>query len=164
MQVIKEGGRRLLETDPETACVVAEMLGDPRRRGLDAVRDLSVKFDDWSPASFDRTEREIAGAIAQCSDEFVRDTDFCQGNVRRVAEAQLQPLRPLEIESRPGVWLGHRYLLVRTVGSYVPGGRYPMFGSAQMSIIPAKVAGVKTVVACTSPVKGAGYYPARSMP
>jgi sulfopropanediol 3-dehydrogenase len=72
----------------------------------------------------------------------------------------MKTLRPLELESRPGVWLGHRHIPVRSVGSYVPGGRYPMFGSAQMSIIPAKVAGVSTVVACTPPVKGAGYYPA----
>jgi sulfopropanediol 3-dehydrogenase len=80
--------------------------------------------------------------------------------VRRFAEAQLKTLLPLEVESRPGVWLGHRHIPVRSVGSYVPGGRYPMFGSAQMSIIPAKVAGVRTVVGCTPPVKGAGYYPA----
>jgi sulfopropanediol 3-dehydrogenase len=80
--------------------------------------------------------------------------------VRRFAEAQLTTMRPMETELHPGVWLGHRHIPVRSVGSYVPGGRYPMFGSAQMSIIPAKVAGVSTVVGCTPPVKGAGYYPA----
>src|SRR4029079_15456509 len=76
------------------------------------------------------------------------------------AQAQLETMRPLEVAIRPGVWLGHRHIPVRSVGSYVPGGRYPMFGSAQMSIIPAKVAGVATGVACTPPVKGAGWYPA----
>src|SRR5438309_6959579 len=67
---------------------------------------------------------------------------------------------PLEMNIRPGVTLGHKHIPVGSVGSYIPGGRYPMFGSAQMSIIPAKVAGVKTVIACTPPVKGSGYYPA----
>ncbi len=160
MKVIKEGGHRLFETDPETARYVAEMLADLRRRGLDAVRDLSRKFDDWAPTSFELTATQIDEAIAQCPEQLIRDTEFCQGNVRRFAEAQLKTLAPLEVESRPGVWLGHRHIPVRNVGSYVPGGRYPMFGSAQMSIIPAKVAGVKTVVACTPPVKGSGYYPA----
>ena len=76
------------------------------------------------------------------------------------AEAQFATMKHLDIEIRPGVILGHKHIPVNSVGSYVPGGRYPMFGSAQMSIIPAKVAGVKTVVGCTPPVKGEGYYPA----
>jgi sulfopropanediol 3-dehydrogenase len=80
--------------------------------------------------------------------------------VRAFAQAQLGTMHPLEVETRPGVWLGHKHIPVGVVGSYVPGGRYPMFGSAQMSIIPAKVAGVKTVVACTPPVAGGGYFPA----
>jgi sulfopropanediol 3-dehydrogenase len=80
--------------------------------------------------------------------------------VRRFAQAQLETMLPLEVEVSPGVVLGHKHIPVRAVGSYIPGGRYPMFGSAQMSIIPAKVAGVRHVVACTPPVKGQGYYPA----
>jgi len=160
MKVIKEGGHRLFETDPETVRYVSEMLEDLRRRGLDAVRDLSSKFDGWAPANFELSAPQIDEAVAQCPEQLLRDTEFCQGNVRRFAEAQLATLHPLEIESRPGVWLGHRHIPVRSVGSYVPGGRYPMFGSAQMSIIPAKVAGVETVVACTPPVKGAGCFPA----
>jgi sulfopropanediol 3-dehydrogenase len=160
MKIIKEGGHRLFETDPETVRYVSEMLQSLRTRGLDAVREYSAKFDGWSPTSFELTPQQIDAAVGQCSAQLVRDTEFCQGNVRRFAEAQLRTLLPLEIESRPGVWLGHRHIPVRNVGSYVPGGRFPMFGSAQMSIIPAKVAGVKTVVACTPPVKGAGYYPA----
>jgi sulfopropanediol 3-dehydrogenase len=136
------------------------MLEELRRRGLDAVRDFSRRFDGWEPASFELSEAEIATAISRCPEQLVQDTEYCQGNVRRFAQAQLQTFRPLEVESRPGVWLGHRHIPVRGVGSYVPGGRYPMFGSAQMSIIPAKVAGVDTVVACTPPVKEGGYYPA----
>ena len=160
MKIIKEGGHRLFETDPETAKYVGDMLAQLRTRGMDAVREFSARFDDWSPASFELTPAQIEAAIAQCPEQLVNDTDFCQGNVRRFAEAQMRTLAALEIESRPGVWLGHKHIPVRCVGSYVPGGRYPMFGSAQMSIIPAKVAGVKTIVGCTPPVKGAGYYPA----
>lgn len=160
MKIIKEGGHRLFETDPETVKYVTEMLAQLHRRGMDAVREYSRTFDDWSPSNFELSEQQIAEAIGQCSEQLIRDTEYCQDNVRRFAQAQLQTLQPLEIESRPGVWLGHRHIPVRRVGSYVPGGRYPMFGSAQMSIIPAKVAGVESVVACTPPVKGAGYYPA----
>lgn len=160
MKIIKEGGHRLFETDPATVSYVADMLDQLRRRGMDAVREFSGKFDEWSPPNFELSEKEITAAIAQCPEQLIRDTEFCQGNVRRFAEAQMETLRPLELESRPGVWLGHRHIPVRSAGSYVPGGRYPMFGSAQMSIIPAKVAGVSTVIACTPPVKGAGYYPA----
>jgi sulfopropanediol 3-dehydrogenase len=160
MKTIKEGGHRLFEADPETSRVVSEMLEQLRRRGLDAVREYSRKFDDWAPASFELTPAQIEAAIAQCPPQLIKDTEFCQANVRRFARAQLRTLRPLEVQLRPGVWLGHRHIPVRSVGSYVPGGRYPMFGSAQMSIIPAKVAGVETVVGCTPPVKGAGWYPA----
>jgi sulfopropanediol 3-dehydrogenase len=160
MKVIKEGGHRLFETDPETVRYVADMLDALRRRGMDAVREFSARFDEWSPKCFELSAKEIDEAVQQCSEQLRRDTEFCQGNVRRFAEAQMKTLRPLEVESRPGVWLGHKHIPVRGVGSYVPGGRYPMFGSAQMSIIPAKVAGVKTVVGCTPPVKGSGYYPA----
>ncbi len=160
MKVLKEGGHRLFETDPETARYVAEMLAQLRRDGLKAVRAMSAKFDDWSPKSFELSEKQIAAAVAECSPQLRKDTDFCQGNVRRFAQAQLKMFKPLEVESPKGVWLGHKHIPVNAVGSYVPGGRYPMFGSAQMSIIPAKVAGVKTVVACTPPVKGSGYYPA----
>ena len=160
MKVIKEGGHRRFETDPETIKYVAEMLDQLRRGRMEAVRMLSEKFDAWSPGNFELSAAQIDQAIAQCPEQLIRDTRFCQDNVRRFAEAQLETLRPLEIESRPGVWLGHRHIPVQSVGSYVPGGRYPMFGSAQMSIIPAKVAGVKTVVACTPPVKDGGYFPA----
>ncbi len=160
MKMFKEGGHRLFEKDPETSRVVSEMLLDLEKNGLDAVRRYSRKFDDWDPASFELSERQIADAIASLDPQVVQDTDFCQANVRRFAEAQLKTLQPLEVEIRPGVTLGHRHIPVNSVGSYIPGGRYPMFGSAQMSIIPAKVAGVDHVYAFTPPVKGEGYYPA----
>ncbi len=160
MRILKEGGHCLFEKDQQTAAVVSEMLLELERNGMDAVRNYSRKLDDWNPASFELTPVQVAEAIAQLPPQAIADTDFCQGNVRRFAEAQLKTLLPLEVELRPGVWLGHKHIPASAVGSYIPGGRYPMFGSAQMSIIPAKVAGVETVVACTPPVKGQGYYPA----
>ncbi len=160
MQIIKDGGHRLFEEDEETTRYVAELLRDLRARGIDAVREYSGKFDDWTPPDFELSLSEIDDAIGRCSDQLIADTTFCQGNVRAFAEAQLTTMLPLETEIRPGVVLGHRHIPVRCVGSYIPGGRYPMFGSAQMSIIPAKVAGVDTVIGCTPPVRGEGYFPA----
>lgn len=160
MKIIKEGGHRLFETDPETSRYVADLLAELRRNGLSAVREMSRKFDHWEPPSFELTEAQIRAAITECPEQLIRDTAVCQDNVRRFARAQLQTFQPLEVESQPGVWLGHRHIPVQGVGSYVPGGRYPMFGSAQMSIIPAKVAGVTTVIGCTPPMREGGYYPA----
>ena len=160
MKIIKPGKRRLFEGDPETARVVSEMLRELERDGMAAVRRYSEKFDGWAPDNFELSAPQIASIADSLPEQLKRDTEYCQGNVRRFAQAQLQTLRPLEVEIRPGVWLGHKHIPVNAVGSYIPGGRYPMFGSAQMSIIPAKVAGVKTVVACTPPVKGEGYFPA----
>ena len=160
MKIVKDGGHRLFEQDPETAGVVSAMLLDLEKHGLDAVRRYSEKFDRWSPASFELTPDEIRAATARLDPQVVADTRYCQGNVRAFAEAQRTTLLPLEVEIRPGVILGHKHVPVGSVGSYIPGGRYPMFGSAQMSIIPAKVAGVRQVTACTPPVPGGGYFPA----
>lgn len=160
MKKLKQGIQRLFETDLETAAVVSRMLIELERDGMDAVRRYSRQFDDWNPFSFRLTTAEIDAAIARVPEQAIRDTDYCQSNVRRFAQAQMGTMLPLEVESQPGVILGHRHIPVRSVGSYIPGGRYPMFGSAQMSIIPARVAGVKEIVACTPPVKGSGWYPA----
>lgn len=160
MKIYKSGDHRLFESDPETTRVVSEMLLDLERNGMDAVRRYSKKFDDWNPDNFELNDTQIARAINEVDQQVIEDTDFCQANVRYFAEAQLKTLLPLEIETHKGIILGHRHIPVKSVGSYIPGGRYPMFGSAQMSIIPAKVAGVKNVFAFTPPVKGIGYYPA----
>ncbi|MBM4039075.1 MAG: histidinol dehydrogenase [Planctomycetes bacterium] len=160
MKTIKSGGHTLLQQDAETTRIVSEMLRDIERGGMDAVRKLSKRLDDWDPPSFELGKPEVEEAVAKLSEEAIRDTAYCQANVRAFAEAQLATLLPLEVEVRPGVVLGHKHIPVNSVGCYVPGGRYPMFGSAQMSIIPAKVAGVRSVAACTPPVKGQGYYPA----
>jgi sulfopropanediol 3-dehydrogenase len=160
MRIVKNGGHRLFEEDRETSAIVSEMLFNLEKNGMDAVRMYSEKFDGWNPASFELSGEEIDKAISELDKQVVLDTDYCQDNVRRFAREQLKTMLPLEVETRPGVVLGHKHIPVGAVGSYIPGGRYPMFGSAQMSIIPAKVAGVKTVLACTPPVKGLGYYPA----
>mgnify|MGYP001065652646 CR=1 FL=1 len=160
MRIFKNGGHRLFENDSETSKVVSEMLIELEKKGMDAVRKYSSQFDDWNPESFELGEEQVRRAINELDPQIIKDTDFCQENVRSFARAQLNTLLPLEIETRKGVILGHRHIPVKSVGSYIPGGRYPMFGSAQMSIIPAKVAGVKTVLAFTPPVKGRGYYPA----
>ncbi len=160
MKVIKAGGHRLFEHDVETAATVSGMLLDLEKNGMDAVRKYSQKFDDWNPKSFRIDPGQIDRAIQEVSQAAIDDTDFCQQNVRTFAQAQMKTLLPLEVNIRPGVTLGHRHIPVNAVGSYIPGGRYPMFGSAQMSIIPAKVAGVKHITACTLPVRGKGYFPA----
>lgn len=159
MKIIKHGGHRLFENDQDTSRIVSEMLLDLERHGLDAVRKYSEKFDGWNPPSFELSAAEITAARERVEEEVIRDTEFCQANVRQFAAAQRTTLLPLEVQIRPGVILGHKHIPVGCVGSYIPGGRYPMFGSAQMSIIPAKVAGVKTVLACTPPVRGEGYFP-----
>lgn len=160
MKVMKAGGHRLFEQDAETAATVSAMLLDLEKNGMDAVRKCSQKFDDWNPASFRLNASQVEQTIAEVPQQAIEDTDYCQQNVRTFAEAQLKTMLPLEINIRPGVTLGHRHIPMNAVGSYIPGGRYPMFGSAQMSIIPAKVAGVRHVTACTPPVRGKGYYPA----
>jgi sulfopropanediol 3-dehydrogenase len=160
MRIVKSGGHRLFETDEELSKVVSGMLSEIERDGMDAVRRFSRKFDDWNPPSFELNDRQVTDAIAELPQQIIQDTEFCQANVRRFAEAQLQTLQPLEVEARPGVVLGHRHIPVNAVGSYIPGGRYPIFASAQMSIIPARVAGVGNIVACTPPIQGRGGYPA----
>jgi sulfopropanediol 3-dehydrogenase len=160
VKVLKKGGHRLFETDPEINRYVGKMLSDLEKNGMEAVRRYSRQLDDWDREDFELSETQIAEAVSRCSDQLIEDTDCCQANVRAFAEAQLKTLQPLEVEIRPGIVLGHKHIPVNSVGSYIPGGRYPMFGSAQMSIIPAKVAGVGTVIACTPPVKGEGYFPA----
>ena len=160
MKIFKEGGHRLFEKDPETVKVVSEILLDLEKNGMDAVRRYSRKFDDWDPPDFELDEKQINEAISGLDPQVVEDTAFCKANVQQFAEAQLATLQPLEVEIRPGVVLGHRHIPMKSVGSYIPGGRYPMFGSALMSIVPAKVAGVDNVYAFTPPIKGQGYFPA----
>ncbi|MDD3997901.1 MAG: histidinol dehydrogenase [Sphaerochaetaceae bacterium] len=151
MKILKSGGHRIFEKDDQTSAVVSRMLSELEKNGMDAVRKFSRELDQWDPPSFELSEKEIEEAKSMCDEQLRSDTEFCQNNVRSFAKAQLATMAPLEVETMPGVILGHKHIPVSSVGSYIPGGRYPMFGSAQMSIIPAKVAGVEHVVACTPP-------------
>ena len=124
-----------------------------------AIRDLSKKFDNWSPADFKLSAQEIERAITQVPKRDLDDVKFAQAQVRNFAQKQRETMHDLEVETLPGVVLGHRHILVNAIGCYVPGGRYPMVASAHMSIVTAKVAGVKRIIACAPPFKG-GPHPA----
>jgi sulfopropanediol 3-dehydrogenase len=130
------------------------IVADIRSRGEAAVREYAETFDRWSPESFQLGEEEIAGVIATLPQRVIDDIVFVQAQVRRFAEAQRDSLTDIEIETLPGVRLGHRHVPVQAAGSYIPGGKYPLTASAHMTIITAKVAGVPRVVACTPPIKG----------
>jgi sulfopropanediol 3-dehydrogenase len=124
-----------------------------------AVRALSERFDKWSPPSFKLNEGEIARAMAKVPKRDLADIKFAQTQVRNFAQKQKDTMHDLEVETLPGVVLGHRHIPVDSIGCYVPGGRYPMVASAHMSIVTARVAGVKRIVACAPPFQG-GPHPA----
>ncbi|MEQ8654462.1 MAG: histidinol dehydrogenase [Kiloniellales bacterium] len=147
------------EANAKVRASVESILDDIRTRGDAAVRELSEKFDSWSPQSFRLSEEEIAKAMAQMSRRDLDDIRFAQAQVRNFAMKQKECLRDLEVETLPGVVLGHKNIPVNSVGCYVPGGKYPMIASAHMSVVTAKVAGVKRIVASAPPFKG-GAHPA----
>src|SRR5471032_2033869 len=120
-----------------------------------AIRKLSEKFDKWSPNDFKLSPQEIERAIAQVRKRDIEDIKFAQAQVRNFAQKQRDSMLDLEVETLPGVVLGHRHIPVNSIGCYVPGGRYPMVASAHMSIVTAKVSGVKRIAACAPPFKGA---------
>ena len=124
-----------------------------------AVRSLSQQFDNWSPPSFKLRADEIERAIGEVRKRDLDDIKFAQAQVRNFAQKQKETLRDLEVDTLPGVVLGHRHIPVNSIGCYVPGGRYPMVASAHMSIVTARVAGVKRITACAPPYRG-GRHPA----
>ncbi len=134
--------------------IVTGILADVQARGDAAVRDLSKKFDKFEAQSFRMTAAEIQACVDACSEETINDIKFAQTQIRRFAEAQKAALKDIEIETIPGVKLGHKNIPVNNVGCYIPGGRYPMVASAHMSVLTARVAGCKRVIACTPPTNG----------
>src|SRR6187549_1339774 len=138
---------------------VESILAQVEERKDAAIRDFSRKFDKWSPKDFRLTPQEIERAIAQVPKRDLDDIKFAQAQVRNFAQKQRETMHDLEVETLPGVVLGHRHIPVNSIGCYVPGGRYPMVASAHMSIVTAKVAGVKRIIACAPPFKG-GPHPA----
>jgi sulfopropanediol 3-dehydrogenase len=145
--------------DAKVRETVEDILAQVETGGDAAVRKLSEEFDKWSPASFRLTESEVECAMGQVRKRDLDDIKFAQAQVRNFAEKQLATMRDLDIETLPGVVLGHRHIALNSIGCYVPGGRYPMVASAHMSIVTARVAGVKRIIACAPPFRG-GPHPA----
>ena len=148
---IKSPSRDQVSDNKPVETLVSEILKNVRERGDAAVREYSEKFDKSTLDVFEVTESEREAALRELAPQTRQDTEFAIANVRRFAEAQLGTILPLEIETLPGVHLGHRVIPIERVGCYVPGGRYPLLSAPIMTIVPAKVAGVDEVIACLPP-------------
>tara|TARA_R110002124_G_scaffold49687_3_gene145409 strand:+ start:3315 stop:4634 length:1320 start_codon:yes stop_codon:yes gene_type:complete len=140
--------------DAKVRSVVEAALSDIEQRGDVAVREMSEKFDKYSPTSFKLSQSEIEALMARISKRDMEDLKFAQAQVRNFAQAQRDSMLDIEIETLPGVILGHKNIPVQSVGCYVPGGKFPMVASAHMSVATASVAGVPRIIAATPPFKG----------
>lgn len=140
--------------DARVRSTVEGIMSDVKKRGDAAVRDLSAQFDKWSPASFKLSPSDIEAIMAKVKPETIADIKFAQAQIRNFAQHQRAAIKDIEVETLPGVKLGHKNIPVDSVGCYVPGGRYPMVASAHMSIVTARTAGVRRVIACTPPNQG----------
>jgi sulfopropanediol 3-dehydrogenase len=129
------------EDDAKVRATVEGILTDIEARGDAAVRELSEKFDGYAPTAFRLSDSEIEAAMQKVSDREMADIRFAQDQIRRFAEVQKSSMTDVEVETLPGVVLGHKNIPVNSVGCYVPGGKFPMVASAHMSVITAKVAG-----------------------
>lgn len=153
---LKEGlSQEAKETaDAKVRKTVETILEDIKARGDDALSEYSAKFDQWSPEKFQLTRDEIDACYKQVTEQNIEDIKFAQAQIRKFAEIQKSALKDVEEETFPGVTLGHKNIPVNSVGCYVPGGKYPMVASAHMSVVTAKVAGVKRIIACAPPYNG----------
>lgn len=133
---------------------VGKIIKDIEENGDLAVRKYAASFDSWPPDAFRLTNDQIKEIVQRTPQQVIQDILFAQKQIRFFAEQQLASISDIEIETLPGVFLGHKNIPVNSVGCYIPGGRYPMVASAHMSILTAKVAGVKRVIACTPPING----------
>jgi sulfopropanediol 3-dehydrogenase len=143
------------ENNQQVRNTVEAILSEIVARGEQALREYSEKFDHWSPVSFRLSESEIDACVRALPKQVIEDITFAQTQIRNFALAQRAALQDLEIETLPGVVLGHKNIPVNSVGCYVPGGRYPMVASAHMSVVTAKAAGVKRIIAAAPPFEGA---------
>lgn len=161
IQYLKSGASpdTIAENTGAVRKTVEAIIADIQGRGDDAIRELSEQFDDWSPESFRLTDKEIQECVASLPAGTKDDIRFAQQQIRNFAAAQLESMRPVEVETLPGVVLGHKHVPVASVGCYVPGGKYPMVASAHMSVLTAKVAGVERVAA-TAPTFDGKPHPA----
>src|SRR4051812_38707719 len=140
--------------DAKVRGVVEGILADIAARGDAAVRELSQKFDKWDRADYRLTDAEIRDCLGQLKARDIEDIKFAQAQVRNFAEHQRVAMRDVEVETLPGVVLGHKNIPVQSIGCYVPGGKYPLLASAHMSVITAKVAGVPRIVTAAPPYQG----------
>jgi len=142
------------EADRKVRDIVEATLAEIESRGDAAVRDLSIKFDKWDRPSYALTAQEKQDCLDQLSGQDLKDIEFAQAQVRNFAQIQRDSLKDVEVETLPGVVLGHKNLPLNAAGCYVPGGKYPLLASAHMSVITAKVAGVPRVITCAPPFQG----------
>ena len=142
------------EIDAQVRNTVEGIIAGIAERGDQAVREFSQRFDDWNPASFRLSQADIDACIATLSPQVIRDIEFAQEQIRHFARIQKDALRDVEVETLPGVILGHKNIPVDSVGCYIPGGKYPLVASAHMSVLTAKVAGVRRVIAAAPPFGG----------
>ena len=133
------------DDDAKVRATVEGILADIETRGDDAVRELSQKFDNYAPERFRLNESEIEAAMSKVSSRDMEDIKFAQTQIRNFAEAQRASMTDIEVETLPGVILGHRNIPVQSVGCYVPGGKFPMVASAHMSVLTASVAGCRVL-------------------
>ncbi len=154
-EVLKDAAAKTAHgTDPELAERVRLLIAGVEARGEAAVREMSLQFDNWKPEQFQLAPERIEEVVASVDSGTLDDIRFAQTQIRNFAQAQLDSIGETEVETMPGVVLGHKSIPVGSVGAYVPGGRYPMVASAHMSVLTAKVAGVPRVAACTPPING----------
>ncbi|MGY3571197.1 histidinol dehydrogenase [Vibrio paucivorans] len=140
--------------DAKVRQIVEDILSNIESKGDSAVRELSEKFDNWSPEQFRLTQDQIQACVDALDDSTRHDIEFAQEQVRNFAQIQRDSMKDVEVETMPGVVLGHKNIPVNSVGCYIPGGKYPLVASAHMSVLTAKVAGVKRVIACAPPFNG----------
>jgi sulfopropanediol 3-dehydrogenase len=155
-QVLKRGrdAEQKAEDDAKTRAIVEGILKDIGERGDAAVREMSKKFDNWDREDYRLTDAEIRDCMSQLSARDIEDIKFAQAQVKNFAEHQRASMKDIEVETLPGIVLGHKNLPVNSVGCYVPGGKYPLLASAHMSVVTAKVAGVPNIVTCAPPFGG----------
>ena len=157
VRYLKRGkdAQTLADDDSKVRATVEGILKNIEARGDDAVREYSKKFDNWDPADFRLSQAAIEAAVKQLSPRELDDIQFAQTQVRNFAQLQRDSMQDIEVETLPGVILGHKHIPMNAVGCYVPGGKYPLIASAHMSVLTAKVAGVKRIVATAPPYQGA---------
>ena len=142
------------ESNKKVQIIVEDIIGEIEKNGDEAIRKYSEKFDKWTPKSFKLSKEDIQACYDELSEQVISDIRWAQAQVRNFAQIQRDSMKDVEVETLPGVTLGHKHIPMESVGCYVPGGKYPLVASAHMSVVTAKVAGVKRVIACAPPFDG----------